>query len=150
MRVCGVVHARSQLFAKKTNLSTGAAFACGTKYHKEEGRKMKTEVVRLRVSGEDLEELDKAAKRDGVSRSALLRTFMHEGLSSYDAKHQQLLGKVNQLERKVGQLYEMTSVISVLTSSAKGLNFSEFAPYLNGATQLVKEAQEIVNRKTKK
>lgn len=111
---------------------------------------MRTQVVYLRLTDEELESVEQARKKDGVSRAALLRAFMHEGLSSYDAKHQNLLGKVEQLQRKIDQVYEMASVVAVLSSSTKGLNFSDFAPYLNGATSLVNEAQEIVNKKTKK
>ncbi len=111
---------------------------------------MKTEVVRLRIPAEDKEALDKACKREGISLSALLRTFYREGLSSYDAKHQLLLGQIDVLNRKADLILEMSTVGAVLSAAGKELNFVKVGPHIQGAKELVKDAQEVVIKKTKK
>lgn len=98
---------------------------------------MKTEIVRLRVSSEELEDIDKAAKRDGVSRSAMLRIFIHEGLSSYDVKHQQLLGYVEKIYNNVVRTLETAQLTALLAASGKDLDFEQRHERINTALELL-------------
>ena len=78
---------------------------------------MKDKHTSLRLNDEDKKELKKAAKAAGVSESALLRTFMHEGLAGYDRRHEDLLQRIKSLEEHFSQVHELTAVVASLVAA---------------------------------
>ena len=75
---------------------------------------MKTFPVILRLDEADYEALSSNAKSAGVSRSALLRTFLHNGLSSYDTKHEELLRRSEQIQATLLDVLEVAGVSAAL------------------------------------
>ena len=78
------------------------------------GLAMKTFPVILRLDEADYEALSSSAKSAGVSRSALLRTFLHNGLSGYDTKHEELLRRSEQIQATLMDVLEIAGVSAAL------------------------------------
>jgi len=75
---------------------------------------MKTYPVILRLAESDYVALSEEAKKVGVSRSALLRTFLQNGLTGYDKKHETLLRRADQIEASLMDVLELAGVASAL------------------------------------
>ena len=67
----------------------------------------KNQVLRLRVSDEELSQLHTNAKQGGMSASALLRLFMNSGLSGYGARLEQLELRLGAIDQRLTTLSEM-------------------------------------------
>jgi len=75
---------------------------------------MKTFPVILRLDESDYNALSDEARRKGVSRSALLRTFLQNGLTGYDTKHETLLRRADRIEAALMDVLELSGVASAL------------------------------------
>jgi hypothetical protein len=75
---------------------------------------MKTFPVILRLDESDYNALSDEARRKGVSRSALLRTFLQNGLTGYDTKHETLLRRADRIEAALMDVLEVAGVASGL------------------------------------
>jgi hypothetical protein len=75
---------------------------------------MKTFPVILRLDESDYNALSDEARRKGVSRSALLRTFLQNGLTRYDVKQEELLRRADRIEAALMDVLELSGVASGL------------------------------------
>ena len=75
---------------------------------------MKTFPGILRLDESDYNALSDEARRKGVSRSALLRTFLQNGLTRCDVKHEELLRLADRLEATLMDVLELSGVASGL------------------------------------
>ena len=89
------------------------------------GLAMKTFPVILRLDEADYEALSSSAKSAGVSRSALLRTFLHNGLSGYDTKHEELLRRSEQIQATLMDVLEIAGVAAALVIRLDGPRVEE-------------------------
>lgn len=78
---------------------------------------MKTNAILLRLDDEDFKIVSKEAKEAGVSRAELVRTFLHQGLSGYDRKHEDIVQRVKGLEDHVSQVHELVAVVAAQVSA---------------------------------
>ena len=74
-------------------------------------------VLRIRVSDEDLADLDNAAEEQGITRTTLVRNYLREGLAHFDRKHAQLIEQVQTLQLQV----EAVNTLSAATLAAVAL-----------------------------
>lgn len=86
---------------------------------------MKTFPVILRLNEADYEALSSSAKSAGLTRSALLRTFLHNGLSGYDTKHEELVRRIDQLQASLMDVFEIAGVAAALAVRMDGPRLEE-------------------------
>ena len=92
-------------------------------------------VLRIRVSDDDLAELDHAAQEQGITRTTLIRNFLQEGLSNFDRKHTQLMELVQALQLQL----ETANALSAATLGAVALlETQRFDQYAAGGVERLK------------
>lgn len=94
-----------------------------------------------RVSGDERDALLAAAKKLNVSSSALVRTFVTNGLAQFDAKAEANAARITELQSTIGSLEGAVSKLmatceatQTLAASAVGLVASLDLPQLEEAT----------------
>lgn len=78
---------------------------------------MKTKIFQIRISEQEDDELSDAAKLAKVSKSALGRTFLHEGLAGYDRKHEDFVQRVKNLEETSLRVQELVALVAALVAA---------------------------------
>jgi hypothetical protein len=73
---------------------------------------MKTRIFQIRLSEEEDEALSKAAKAARMTKSAMGRNFLHEGLAGYDRKHEEFVQRVKVLEENVSHVHELVAAVA--------------------------------------
>ncbi|OYU43483.1 MAG: hypothetical protein CFE44_18135 [Burkholderiales bacterium PBB4] len=78
---------------------------------------MKTKIFQIRLSEEDDAILAKAAKEARMTKSAMGRNFLHEGLAGYDRKHEDFVQRGKVLEENVSHIHELVAVVAAQVSA---------------------------------
>jgi len=77
---------------------------------------VKIKTVIMRLDEADEEALTKEARARNVSKSELLRVFLHEGLAGFDRKHEDLISRVNTIDGRVAHILELAAVGAAMLS----------------------------------
>ena len=101
-----------------------------------------SQVIRIRVSEDDLAELNKAANERDISQSAMVRIYFREGLAKYDRKHTQLMEQIHLLKLQNEALQKLTETSNALSSAALAavslLEAERFDRHVTGGTDRLK------------
>jgi hypothetical protein len=91
----------------------------------------------FRISHEERQSLDAAAKKANVSNSALVRIFITQGLAQQDPKHEALLGQIEAMRAQIESLMSVVAVANdayLMAASAVGLLSSLDLPQIADQT----------------
>ncbi len=78
---------------------------------------MKSKAILIRLNEQTYTSLTQIADRLGVSKTEMLRTFLNQGISGYDRKHEEVIDRINLLEKSVANLSETIAVTAAMVAA---------------------------------
>ncbi|PUE56527.1 hypothetical protein B9Z44_14930 [Limnohabitans curvus] len=78
---------------------------------------MKTRAVLIRLDERTHAALSQVAKQLGISRAEMLRTFLNQGLAGYDRRHEEVVDRINSLEKTVFHSNELAEVTAAMVAA---------------------------------
>jgi metal-responsive CopG/Arc/MetJ family transcriptional regulator len=85
---------------------------------------MKSKAILIRLDDQTYASLNLAAERLGISRTELLRTFLRQGLLGYDRKHEEVMDRMNLLEKSIAQSSELNAVTTAMVAALNHPRYS--------------------------